>query len=367
MILDPLQRRYGYGAARLPVERPVGGISLSQLARRPVDRESTFAVFPALLCAGVAFLLALAGQLEAPRSALVSSFTIAETSPIEIEFWSEALPEIEPARNEEPIPTPKLVPSIVEVEIETEAKPNPTAAPLDARTFAIRALVDPTPDPVFRRERTNGPRPSTRSSRPRPELALAGHRPPKPTNLNENEETANLHWAEAARPHAISGTHERDSMPAWSPANERRAFLAALDANGKLGQIAPPEAPRPPVAAAVEIAAVSDSVRKDLDWGVLTTGWHEVPLDELPDCRPPGRQDLLKKRILLAAPFKQECSHQDGSYRFLETRNLGAFLMWSRPIPDRPDGQRQVRDVCDVLEQALRCLDESSIEESSAL
>ena len=122
---------------------------------------------------------------------------------------------------------------------------------------------------------------------------------------------------------------------------------------------------RPAVAAASRSNEnpILGSLRADLSDRPASTGWQEVPLDELPDCTPPGRQDLLKKRILLAAPSERACSNRDGSYRFLETRNLGAFLMWSRANPDRPANRKTIRDACDVLEQALRCLDESSTKE----
>ena len=89
-----------------------------------------------------------------------------------------------------------------------------------------------------------------------------------------------------------------------------------------------------------------------------------MPLDALPDCSPPGRQDLLKKRILLAAPFQRECSHPGGSFRFVETRSLGAFLMWSRPNPDARAGQPKDRDACDVLERALECIGDRPSQES---
>jgi hypothetical protein len=100
--------------------------------------------------------------------------------------------------------------------------------------------------------------------------------------------------------------------------------------------------------------------------GTALDGWQEVPLDELPDCSPPGRQDLLKKRILLAASVKRECSHASGSYRFVEARSLGAFLMWSRPSPERGAGQPRDRDACDVLQRALACLGDPSSQESKS-
>jgi hypothetical protein len=157
-------------------------------------------------------------------------------------------------------------------------------------------------------------------------------------------------------------------MANLSRSDNGRKYLAARVAFEATGAQAPspgriPEVSAPGIAAAM---TTDRAVREELGRASYRSDWHEVPLDDLPDCTPPGRQDMLKKRILFAAPFERECSHQDGSYRFIETRNLGAFLMWSRPNPNRSIRQPRHSNVCDVLESALRCLDGSAIEESIA-
>lgn len=117
--------------------------------------------------------------------------------------------------------------------------------------------------------------------------------------------------------------------------------------------------PRPPVSAPAHDPGLAGSIRSELE------RWDEVPLDDLPDCTPSGRQDALKQQILRAVPFHRECSHPEGRYRFVQTRNLNAFLMWSHPNPDAPARRDGDRDACDVLEGALRCLVDASNEELS--
>ncbi|MBK7950082.1 MAG: hypothetical protein IPK00_15325 [Deltaproteobacteria bacterium] len=149
-------------------------------------------------------------------------------------------------------------------------------------------------------------------------------------------------------------------------ARSRQAALAALDRSASGAGVgsrgAAPSDRRPEVSAARDVAPLLSGSSS----GSALDGWQEVPLDELPDCSPPGRQDLLKKRILLAASVKRECSHASGSYRFVEVRSLGAFLMWSRPNPDRRAGQPRDRDACDVLQRALACLGDPSSQESKS-
>jgi len=95
-------------------------------------------------------------------------------------------------------------------------------------------------------------------------------------------------------------------------------------------------------------------------------GWFSVPLDALPDCRPAGRQDALKRRILRIAADRPQCAHAEGAYRFLETRNLNAFLMWSRSGNESPSPTSEPRDACVVLERALRCLEDTTSKELEA-
>ena len=98
MIPDPLQRRFGHGAARLVIGRPSAGPSLGALARTPSPHEARFAALPALLCALLAGFLTTTTRVVPPTPA---SEPVARPAPttLEIALWSEpaAVPIVAPA------------------------------------------------------------------------------------------------------------------------------------------------------------------------------------------------------------------------------------------------------------------------------
>ena len=373
MILDPIQRRFGYGAARLRIVRPDGVQALSTAARRPHPFENVFAVLPSLVCVGIAFLLFISIRLDG---------TSHLQTPLEIQLWSET------AR---PVPALVAQAEIVQAEVAQATLPKPYAEPLtvvdSAETplakqsrpdFDLASIAMSAPKRIVPNIDETSPvvritRPNSATSGPRlakTELALSATAPPSQFELNRDSVPSvdtESHRG-VRRPHESGRSKSAEALETWSGSGTRRQFLVAHAAMEAAGPQAAQTA-RPPTVSAAGLAsarATNQVVRENLKHSAYGAGWQEVPLEELPDCSPAGRQDLFKKRILLAAPFERECSHQDGSYRFVETRNLGAFLMWSRTNPDRPAGQPRARNVCDVLERALRCLDASSIEESSA-
>jgi hypothetical protein len=108
-----------------------------------------------------------------------------------------------------------------------------------------------------------------------------------------------------------------------------------------------------------EEARVATSNRSS---GPFGAGWEEVPLDALPDCSPPGRQDQLKQQILRRSAGRPVCAHPQGRYRFVETRNLGSFLMWTNSTPSAAHRANAPRDACEVLEAALHCLRDDGLQ-----
>jgi hypothetical protein len=76
-----------------------------------------------------------------------------------------------------------------------------------------------------------------------------------------------------------------------------------------------------------------------------------VPLSAFPACRTDQREDSLKLAVLAAVGKKRECSSAAGKYRFVETKNLNAFLMWIERAPGRAAVDR-----CGELTHALNCL-----------
>ncbi|MFI5315299.1 MAG: hypothetical protein ACHQ6T_06345 [Myxococcota bacterium] len=76
-----------------------------------------------------------------------------------------------------------------------------------------------------------------------------------------------------------------------------------------------------------------------------------VPLGSLAACRTDRLEDDLKQRVLAAVRNREECASAAGRYRFVETKNLNAFLMWIERAPGRAEGDR-----CAELSNALSCL-----------
>ena len=76
-----------------------------------------------------------------------------------------------------------------------------------------------------------------------------------------------------------------------------------------------------------------------------------MPLSALAACRTDQREDKLKLAVLAAVGKQRECSSPAGTYRFVETKNLNAFLMWIERAPGRAAVDR-----CGELAHALSCL-----------
>ena len=380
MIFDPIKQRFGYGAARLAISRPVGGSTLSALARTPTEREEAFAAMLTLLCVGIALLLALTIQLESIDSQPTALIAADLAAPLEMELWSPAEPtplkEIKfstalPATPATPATPASPADPIRESDPSDAEAPTPHELDFDASSVAMQGLSSPVPNTHTQDLPIALPRLSPRATNyrtKRPDLFASSFGSPRPGTLDIADELSTAHPRASQRPSATTGREQAPSMANLSRSDNGREFLVARAALEAMGPAAPSPRRVPAVSAAgiASASAMDTVVRDEINRAGYRADWQEVPLDELPDCSPPGRQDLLKKRILLAAPFERECSHQDGSYRFIETRNLGAFLMWSRPNPDRLAGQPRDLNVCDVLERALRCLDKSPIEESIA-
>ena len=75
-----------------------------------------------------------------------------------------------------------------------------------------------------------------------------------------------------------------------------------------------------------------------------------VPLASLAACVSDGEEDALKRKLLAAVTTQRECASPAGTYRFVETKNLNAFLMTIERAPGR-----SVADRCVELRHALEC------------
>ena len=81
------------------------------------------------------------------------------------------------------------------------------------------------------------------------------------------------------------------------------------------------------------------------------TGVAGVPLGDLAACLSDREEDRLKQAVVAAVTTQDECISSKGTYRFIETKNLNAFLMWIDRAPARP-----ISDRCVELGYALECL-----------
>ncbi len=81
-----------------------------------------------------------------------------------------------------------------------------------------------------------------------------------------------------------------------------------------------------------------------------------VPLASLASCVRDSDEDQLKRRVISRVSSPGECVSPAGRYRFVETKNLNAFLMWVERASHRREGDR-----CTELALALECLDERRV------
>ena len=76
-----------------------------------------------------------------------------------------------------------------------------------------------------------------------------------------------------------------------------------------------------------------------------------VPLSSLAACLTDAEEDALKLDVMVARGERPECASAAGRYRFVETKNLNAFLLWVERAPSRKEADR-----CVELRLALECL-----------
>jgi len=76
-----------------------------------------------------------------------------------------------------------------------------------------------------------------------------------------------------------------------------------------------------------------------------------VSLGSLAACITDAEEDSLKRKLVAAVTTQDECVSRAGTYRFVETKNLNAFLMWIERASSRTEADR-----CAELRLALDCL-----------
>ena len=71
------------------------------------------------------------------------------------------------------------------------------------------------------------------------------------------------------------------------------------------------------------------------------------------------KEDALKRQVIAAVRQPGLCESRAGTYQFVETKNLNAFLMWVDQAPGRASADR-----CVELSLALECLRKTGVQES---
>lgn len=329
MSLGLVRRQFGYGVARLPIAPVAGCERLGDLACGAVPYERHVAALPGIACAAIAALLAWTTMLVPTRREPETSVVLVWQEPAEV---ARDRPEPGATPPSPPTPSPRIRPAPV-AEAGREPGDSNIHADMNAhrplRAFDDRMLLPPAPDAPIAGEANDARavteagmahRPQPRRERPGPRRT----RPPDPALvLAAATETPSSHLLVEAGPRVGS------SLPA-------RAAIS-----------------RPAVSAPAARPEIADALHRAQR---REGGWQEVPLEALPDCIPSGRQDSLKQQILRTIGQQAECADAGGHFRFVEMRNLNAFLLWSRPDPEALPSRRRDRDACDVLERALRCL-----------
>jgi hypothetical protein len=104
-------------------------------------------------------------------------------------------------------------------------------------------------------------------------------------------------------------------------------------------------------AAAAPTRVVRTAAREESPAPAPKKAFQGVPLGSLAACVSDREEDSLKLEVMAAVGSRTSCSSRAGNYRFVETKNLNAFLMWIERNPSR-----KAADRCIELRLALECL-----------
>jgi hypothetical protein len=401
-----IERHYGFGAAQIPIRpephhaMPVG---LAEGAASFVEELTQGGVLSTIhRAAGEASTVLLAVLILGAVS-LTLLRDHSDVSPIEIALFETARPQATPII-EAPIPLPvpvPIVPILAEVpkptpksEPKKPVMPTPRPQQHIAATPAPRPLPTPTPTPTPVR-----PQPKSR-----PRVAMDAIHPERPAPISRADRIARApvdtqsrdrHAPRLAAPAAPAFDLPKEST---SRTAFRAARMKAAPSDPMRGRrvIAPTSTPSPSRIASAASPPPNPSARTsrkvpgtpgrrtsrpsalvaradvrskpalapaasradrrarqappELE-GADSVRLAGVPLGELAACLSDRDEDRLKQAVVAAVTTQKECVSNRGVYRFVETKNLNAFLMWIERAPGRSGADR-----CTELGYALECL-----------
>jgi hypothetical protein len=362
-VPGPFSVRESLGASLAAVAEEMAALDGGALARRSA---AAFGLALALALALVT-LLPPARERDLPTQDLVLIVPEpARPEPLAPE------PEPEPLVESEPLPVaaaePIVQPPVVEQVLPPPpppvrpapvlAEPAPRPAP-QLRIDAIASAPEPAPLPPERALRTPAP-PRTASalridplapSFPVAEAAVAPSEPAPLRTPGRAPVRAAPPIAFSLEPVAAAPAPEPPPRPSRERAVSSRRAAAPLP---RFDPVAPPAryadvaAPAPPAAPA---RVARTAARDEGSAPAPSRSFQGVPLGSLAACVSDREEDSLKLSVMAAAGTRGGCSSRAGSYRFVETKNLNAFLMWIERSP-----QRKAADRCIELRLALECL-----------
>ncbi len=401
-------QRWAFGAGRVAL-RPVfypgadADVTLAQglaLASREWSRAGstrrTLGVTAVALALGAWLAAALiTGALREPDAASGLEIVMFETPPL---AEPEVLPEPGPIAEPEPVIELARVEPIVKPERIAARPPAPKPAPAAiAKPAPVRAPVaKPAPPPVqiarpafpiapaapIAAPRSAPLQPRVQVARPslaKPVIAIdavAAPAAPAETNARASEPPRLALRPVAAKPAAPRPAPSFDlgAPAAPAPSNEPAAPVASAHAATAASMPARASAhsiARPPASLALPALSAGARVRDPgaeptpsrvaaRDPGLANATARSrsndpklrgVSLGSLASCVSDRDEDALKLQIVALVGEPAECVSTAGRYRFVETRNLNAFLLWVERAPARPAADR-----CVELTHALECV-----------
>ena len=396
-----IRKQYGFGAGQVrlspdskslvsPPISPLSGLAQVGLELRQGGLSRPLKTGGTTLGLGLLLLLSLLSGFEADQIEETDLQIVALTIPEPLEVESGSPPSVpEVSRSTERATAPAVVarsmpelpqlPAIAEpVEAATlqaaVIKPEPireaprpeiqiaaVAQPLElsvevtsraSRVVSERFRSESTPavqvDPVARNIE---PRPSrtvpVRVARvARPAVEHAPGRSPAtvaPVNFAVSSSEGEADGRLDARPQALRTAAVRDRATVRS---RKPAALAATTFSPGKNRASAFQVTQTSGRSLVSAPAFSTPVRSQVDDGL-----EGVPLSSLAACMSDREEDALKLDLLAAVSRPTECVSPAGRYRFVETKNLNAFLMRIERSPHREEVDR-----CVELRHALDCL-----------
>lgn len=264
----------------------------------------------------------------------------------------DPFPRLEPAALEEPEPQRTVAP-----ELAAPLRPEPM------RLAAVKAPEEPEAS-------TAAPIRVARARRASPKLPVAalpldplrGPDPPAPAPgpRGPTRSDARLRRSRSAprQPPKVSlpaaaGPSEAPARPLPSRASRNTPTAGEQPVSVPELSLAQASSPRskPRSATPIRVAAIPESPPSEAASSEAQPELRGVPLGSLAACVSDAEEDRWKRRVLAQVGSRNRCSSRAGQYRFVETKNLNAFLIWVERAPGRDEVDR-----CAELALALDCL-----------